>query len=89
MKLIDNMFKREFKIVQFDDGTYGVVRVERFLWFKTEEFASSTGNYWWESPESVSAFCKLKTLDAAKVLLERFTAPKKVKTKIQYTEVSE
>ena len=68
------------KIVQFENGKYGV----RLFWFFGWFFSSKHGVYNWKDVEGVANYCQLKTFEDAKKLLQiRQNKYKIIKTKQQ------
>jgi hypothetical protein len=59
------------EVVKFKNGKYGVRRTSNFLFFKKRyHFLSTFGDYWWEKPRNVRAYCSFNKLDEAKEMAE-------------------
>ena len=68
------------KIVQFENGKYGVRVYWLFGWY----FLSKHGVYNWKDVEGVADYCQLETFEEAKKLLQmRQNKYKTIKTKQQ------
>lgn len=53
------------KLIQWNDGTYGVYRRHWGTFFLKKEFLDSNGSYWWTTIEYINKYCKFKSEEAA------------------------
>jgi len=65
------LFGKDFEIVEFVDGTYGVRAVTYFFWFKIIEYYLDEECARWTLPDIIVKRCKFKCLEEAKVIKDR------------------
>jgi hypothetical protein len=64
--------KTIYQIIEFQDGKFAAKEINTYLWgfIRDEGYLSRNTTNRWDDPSRIEAFCKVKTIDEAKVLIK-------------------